>query len=432
MISNLLNALKSNNRLYAWNMRFVEKNSHQLFFIKQELDMNREVKVTEYYVKIYVKEKDGKLGSSSFIIYPSMSIEEVDAKIKEQIKLCKYTADKPFIMPKKANLKPVSKEVGFNGYSLKEAAFIAADTLFEADKFDKGYINSSEIFINHIETKFYDSNDNIFVYTQEEGQIEFVVTWAEKGQEVELYKFIEFDRLDSNYIQQQASNMLLEASNRFKAHPTPEINNYKLLLTGEYVKELFSHFVYKTSVDAIYSHVSNYDTGKNIQENNKDADLINIRLEPTLKGSTKGAPFDEDGVALKKIHIIEKGVVKNLWGSNNKAQYLNKPVYGRYQNVVVGSGTLETDELEDENFIEIISLSGFDIDAVTGDFGSEIRLAYLHTKNKERQIITGGSIAGNLYDSLDTIRFTKETEQINNYVVPKKVLLEKVSVTKVN
>ena len=81
MISNLLNALKSNNRLYAWNMRFVEKNSHQLFFIKQELDMNREVKVTEYYVKIYVKEKDGKLGSSSFIIYPSMSIEEVDAKI---------------------------------------------------------------------------------------------------------------------------------------------------------------------------------------------------------------------------------------------------------------------------------------------------------------------------------------------------------------
>ena len=55
MISNLLNALKNNNKLYAWNMKFVEKNSYQLFFIKQELDMNREVKVTEYYVKIYVK-----------------------------------------------------------------------------------------------------------------------------------------------------------------------------------------------------------------------------------------------------------------------------------------------------------------------------------------------------------------------------------------
>lgn len=432
MISNLLNALKSNNKLYAWNMRFVEKNSHQLFFIKQELDMNREVKVTEYYVKIFVKERDGKLGSASFMIYPSMSIEEVDAKIKEQIKLCKYTADKPFVMPKKANLKPVSKEVGFNGYSLKEAAFIAADTLFEADKFDKGYINSSEIFINHIETRFYDSNDNIFVYTQEEGQIEFVVTWAEKGQEVELYKFIEFDRLDSNFIQQQASNMLLEASNRFKAQPTPELNNYKLLLTGEYVKELFSHIVYKTSVDAIYSHSSNFDTGTHIQENSKEADLINIRLEPILKGSTKGSPFDKDGVALKKIHIIEKGVVKNLWGSNNKSQYLNKPVYGCYQNVVVGSGTLENSDLEDENYLEVISLSGFEVDSITGDFGSEIRLAYLHTKNKERQIITGGSISGNIYDSLSSIRFTNETEQMNNYIVPKKVLLENVSVTRAN
>ena len=429
MISNLLNALKGNNKLYAWNMKFVEKNSYQLFFIKQELDMNREVKVTEYYVKIYVKEKDGRIGSSSFMISPSMSIEEVENKIKEQIKLCKYTVDEPFTMPKKANLKPVSKEVGFNGYSLKEAAFIAADLLFEADKFDKGYINSSEIFINHIETKFYDSNDNIFVYTQEEGQIEFVVTWAEKGQEVELYKFIEFDKLDSNYIQNQASNMLLEASNRFKAVPTPEINNCKLLLTGEYVKEFFSHFVYKASVDLIYLHESNYESGKQIQTTTKSADLINIRLEPTMKGSTKGAPFDNDGVALRKLYVIEKGVVKNLWGSNDKSQYLNKPVHGCYQNIVVGSGSLENEELEDETYLEVVSLSGFDIDIITGDFGSEIRLAYLYSKNKERQIITGGSISGNINDSINTLRFTKESEQINSFVGPKKVLLENVTIT---
>ena len=205
-----------------------------------------------------------------------------------------------------------------------------------------------------------------------------------------------------------------------------------MLLTGEYVKELFSHFVYKTSVDAIYSHSSNFDTGTHIQENGKEADLINIRLEPTLKGSTKGSPFDKDGVALKKIHIIEKGVVKNLWGSNNKSQYLNKPVYGCYQNVVVGSGTLENSDLEDENYLEVISLSGFEVDSITGDFGSEIRLAYLHTKNKERQIITGGSISGNIYESLSSIRFTNETEQMNNYIVPKKVLLENVSVTRAN
>ena len=430
MISNLLNALKSNNKLHAWNMKFVEKNSYQLFFIKQELDMNREVKVTEYYVTIYVKEKDGRIGSASFNIFPSMSIEEVDEKIKEQIKLCKYTLDKPFTMPKKSNLKPVSKEVGFNGHSLKEAAFIAADTLFEADKFDKGYINSSEIFINHTETKFYDSNDNIFVHTQEEGQIEFVVTWAEKGEEVELYKFIEFDKLDSKFIQNQANAMLLEASNRFKAIKTPEVNNYKLLLTGEYVKELFNHFVYKTKTDSIYSHISNYDTGTNIQENNKGADLINIRLEPVMKGSTKGAQFDSDGVALRKIHIIERGIVKNLWGSNRKSQYLGKPINGCYQNFIVGAGSLEKEDLEDENYIEVISLSGFEVDDITGDFGSEIRLAYLYNKNKEKQIITGGSISGNIYDSINTIRFTKEEQQINNFVGPKKVLLEKITVTR--
>ena len=52
---------------------------------------------------------------------------------------------------------------------------IAADALFEADKYHDGYINSSEIFIDFEEIRFFDSNGNIFLYTKESGKIEIVV-----------------------------------------------------------------------------------------------------------------------------------------------------------------------------------------------------------------------------------------------------------------
>lgn len=431
MISELLDILKSNDKIYAWNFKVVSKDSYQLYFIKQKLDMNREVKIDEYFVNIYTKETiKGKeqIGSASFRIYPSMTIEEVKEKVDQQVEYCKFTLAKPYIFPKKVNLKPVSKEHGFASHTLKDAAFIAADALFEADKFDKGYINSSEIYINFIETRFFDSNGNVFLYTSEKGEIEMVATWAEKGEEVELYKYFEFDDLDSIFIQNEAVKVIVEASNRIKANKTPKLGTMKVLLTGEYVKDYFFHFVDKVSTDAIYENASSLHVGSIIQNTHAKADKMSIKLEPTLKKSTKGMPFDDEGIVLKRLNVIEKGVVKNLWGSNAKSQYLYKPVNGKYSNITVNSGTLKQEDLEDENYIEVISLSGFDIDLLTGDFGSEIRLAYLYQKNKEKMIITGGSISGNIYESINSVRFYNETNQINNYIGPTKILIDNVKV----
>ena len=57
MISNLLNILKSDERLYGWNVKVTTTSSYQLFFIRQQLDMNREVVVDDYDVTIFIKEE---------------------------------------------------------------------------------------------------------------------------------------------------------------------------------------------------------------------------------------------------------------------------------------------------------------------------------------------------------------------------------------
>lgn len=432
MITSILNILKENQNIHAFNVKVVTKDVYQLYFIKQKLEMNREVVTEDYCVTIFckqqVKGKD-KIGKVSFNIYPSMSKDEIIAKVEEQISLCGYVLNDEYTLPKKMTLKAITKDVAFgNDLSLKEAAFLAADALFEADKFDKGYLNSSEIFIVSEDTKFYDSNGNTFQFMNLYGQIELVATWCEKNEETEAYKFFEFDNLDLKFIQKQANDVILEASNRHKAKQTPLVSNCKVLLTKKYAEMYFRHFVDKLNNANVYNHNSEYQPNQRIQEANGRNDLISIRLEPIMIGSSKGRTFDDEGIVLKRLHVFEKGVVKSFWGGNSYSQYLNRPVNGTYENMVVNAGSLQKDDLEEENYLEIISLSDFDIDLVTGEFGSEIRLAYLYLKNKEKQVVTGGSISGNIYKSLDSIRFSNDTIQINNYIGPEKVLLEKVNI----
>lgn len=433
MMDKIIELLKDNPKIYAWNIMSSKKESYQLFFIKQELDMNRKVSTKEYAINIFTFKEDkkkNKIGHSKFKVYSSMSEDEIKEKIEEQIKICEYSLNDFYTFPKKTTIKQINKEYAFGSQNIKDAAFIAADALFEADKFDKGYINSSEIFINTDEVRFVDSKGNDFHFTNQNGIIELVTSWNEKNEEIELYKCFEFDHLDTNFIQRQANELLLEASNRIKAIPTPSLNGYKVLLTKEYVKDFFIHLANKAKTDSIYNRMSDFYVSYKLQDNNENVDLITLKLEPTMKNSTKSMPFDKEGIVLKKIVCIENGVVKNLWGSNAKSQYLQKPVYGTHSNYFVNIGTLTNEELVLENYIEIVSLSDFIIDSLTGDFAGEIRLAYMYSKSKEKTMITGGSISGNVYKSINSIRLFNESEQINNFIGPKSILLDNITFNK--
>ena len=429
MIDRIYKILEKEN-LFYFQIREVHLNSYQLFFIRHELDMNRAVDVKEYYVNIYVKEENGKhekYGKSSFQLYDSMSDGEIENKIKEQIKLCQYTLKDPFEFAKKYVLKDMQSEPLFDGQNLKDAAIIVADTLFETDKYDRGYINSSEIFINHENIIYKDSNKNNYTYFREYGNVEFIVTWVEKEKEIEIYKNIEFNSLDLDYIKNAANESLKEAIDRIKAVPTPYIEkNVKLLLTQEAVKQYFGYFMKKCKAENIYSKSSSYDKGYIIQKGNS-ANKISLMLEPIMASSTLGMPFDEEGTVLKKLSIIEDGVVKNIWGGREASQRLNYPSNGLYQNYVAKLGTLKDEDLEDEDYVEVAAFSGFSIDNITGDFCSEIRLGYYHLKHeKDPIIITSGSVSGCVNDSLDSVLFSSERKKQNNFDGPKSVLLDHV------
>ena len=222
--------------------------------------------------------------------------------------------------------------------------------------------------------------------------------------------------------------MFIDAKNRSNALPTNEMKNTRVMFSEEALKQFFEFFINKCNCQYIYQRLSDYQVGKNIFNSKQKKETFSIDAIYPLNGSTSNLSFDEDGVVFKPITLIDKGVVKNLWGSQKYCSYLKVPVTGNYKNFKVSTGT---SKIEDINFdyLEIVSLSGLEIDPLTGDFGSEIRLAYYHSKNKTKYY-SGGTISGNVYKSLENLLISEESYQLNNFVGPKYIIISNVNVSK--
>jgi PmbA protein len=65
----------------------------------------------------------------------------------------------------------------------------------------------------------------------------------------------------------------------------------------------------------------------------------------------------------------------------------------------------------------VLAFSAPNVDALTGDFGMEIRLGYEHESGSVRPI-TGGSITGNLFEALADVRLAAETRVHTSYAGP--------------
>ena len=79
------------------------------------------------------------------------------------------------------------------------------------------------------------------------------------------------------------------------------------------------------------------------------------------------------------------------------------------------------------DYLEVVEFSSFQIDEVSGDMAGEIRLGYLH-QDGQVMIVSGGSVSGNMSDFIGSIRFSRETRQYDNYLIPAVTRLKNVSV----
>ena len=130
---------------------------------------------------------------------------------------------------------------------------------------------------------------------------------------------------------------------------------------------------------------------------------LNIAFAP----SSSANAFDSDGIILHKHQVIEDGRLVNYYGSSQFGQYLGLTPSGNADELQVAKGKKTKEALCKGKYLEIIALSGIQIDVYNDYIGGEIRLAIYHSDDTTYPV-SGISFSGSYKKCLNELELSKE------------------------
>ena len=416
--------LKENPLVDDYRISSVKTVSYEVFFVHRKLETVRATDTLSTDVTVYVRH-DGKVGDSTFSVYPSMTEDDVRAKISAAANRAKLVFNEPYEIPagdKKDTVLPSNLE----GKDLPTLANEIADAVFAADCYQGGSINATEVFLYQDTTTVKNSRGVDKSQVKTHVMIEAIPTWNEGNESVELYEDHRFTDFDPAAVTAEIDRRMQEVRDRQLAvkPQTPMVCN--VVLGPHEIASLLRNIVSSLDYSAVYSHSNLYKIDDDLQSGG-DGDKLSITMAGQLRGSVHSASFDDDGLDLGEKTVIRDGVVESYFGSNRFACYLGLEPTGALRCAKVQPGTLTQQELEQAPYLECMSLSGLQVDLFADYIGGEIRLAYYFDGEKKIPV-TGISMSGRLSEVIKSLRLWNTTTVSGNYEGPEKLMMKNVNV----
>ena len=430
MLEKIKQILIDNKNIDGYKIVENKVEANEIFFVKKNVDMDRAKDVHHFKVTIYkdIEENGEKCkGSATTNIHPTMSNKEIKKAINDTLFAAKYAKNPFYPLVKRVPKYKTMEASEFSKESLNYWINEVTKAVYKNDNYEKGGINSCEIFLNKVYTHIVNSEGVDAESIDYDCMVEFITTWKEDGEEIELYKCLNFSELNSQRLSSEVENMIKICREKAIAKGTPILEKIPVLFTGEAVKDLFTFYYTKSNAIAVYKNESTWKIGDKIQGEDVKGDLITMTIDPFMKNSTCSTSFDEDGFPLEPVTILENGVLKRYIANNRYAHYLNIEPTGTIENIIVCGGSQNIDDLKKEPQIETGAFSDFTVDCLTGDFCGEIRLAW-YFDGKNTIPVTGGSISGNINELQNQMFLSKEIQKHNNFEGPEAVKLLNVTV----
>lgn len=398
--------------------------SYETFFVHRKLETVRATDTQDTTVTVYVKH-DGKLGDSAFSLFPSMTESDAARKIEAAVSRARLVFNEPYELPAGGE-EEAELPSNMAGEKLPELAQRVADAVFAADCYAGGAINATEIFLYETVTEVRNSRGVRKTQVKHHAMIEAIPTWNEGVESVELYEDHQFADFDPADVTAEIDRRMREVRDRQAAvKPQTPITCDAVLLPLE-IMSLLREIIPQMSAQAVYAHSNIYNPGDDLQKN-AAGDRLTVTMAGAVKGSAQSAAFDEDGISLGECVIIKDGVVAARFGDNRYAQYLGETPTGNLRCVRLAPGTMDKDAPTTGAQLEIMSMSGLQVDLYNDYIGGEIRLAYL-VEDGKRTPVTGISMSAKLSEVLPTLRLSKTTTVFGRYEGPDRLLLRGVSV----
>lgn len=423
MIDKIISALKEN-QIARYQINVTDEESVELFFIKKRLDMRRAKKVSHCQVTVFHEfDKDGQrmLGSSAVAIESSLTQAEIEKKLKDAYFAASFVCNPYYELPKGGQEEMVCIESSLAGQTLADNAARMAEALFAEDCREDVFLNSAELFVMQTQVRILNSEGVDVGYVKHHVNGEFVAQ-CPSPQDVETYRNYAYDDLDTEALRAKVKEALELTKARANAVLAPRAGKYKVLLSGSYVRELLQFYLSRSSSAAIYPKYSTYSLGAQVQGEQVTGDRLNL----TLKAKE---PYSAEGVKMVDRPLLENGVLKTIHGGCRFAHYLGIEPTGSYGGFSMPAGTCSFEEMKkgEEPCLYVVNFSSFETNPFSGQFGGEIRLAFLIEGDKVTPV-TGGSVNGSVLEVQSKFTFSSELQKEKGFEGPFAVCLPEVSV----
>lgn len=423
-MKNIIEALTANPRVTDYKINENKKESHELFFVKGKLETVRTTDTRDVQVTVYVDHGDCK-GDSSFLVYPSTTQADLVRLTEEAVEKALLIGNKAYSLPEKET-GSFEVESNFAGHSLPELAQTIAENVFAANELPHADLNSVEVFVNRYTDRILNSRGIHKVQERYDAMVEAIPTYNGESQSVELYQQYNFSHFSPENIRSEIAGKLQEVKDRYQAVKPEKIEACPVILNKQELAQLCMNIVGDLNYATVYSHSGLFHKGDAIQKD-PTGDKISITMAGQLPGSIHSAKFDSDGLSLDSIVLVEEGVAKNYYGPNRYGQYLGETPTGNLRCLQVAPGSACEKCLEQAPHLEVVSMSGLQVDFFNDYIGGEIRLAYYRDGNASIPV-TGISISGKLSQVLSDLRLSTKTAVHGGYSGPEKAILQHMQI----
>lgn len=406
----------------VWRITETHSRAAELYLIRKGLDMPRIRNMQEYSVDVFrdFKENDRSFrGVSTALISPGMSAAQVDKKIADAYNAAAYVKNPFYELPDAVTAPHVASSSDLALLEPKQAVCRLAEALLQADTEKDAFLNSAELFVIRREVRILASNGLDVSYASDEAQGEMVAQCT-SPKDVEQYRSFRYDGMDTDALAAKLRAAVRDVRERALAQKAPAAGTYDLLLTGEHLQEILSYYMFRSNAAAIFPRYSSWGIGTEVQGEN----VTGERLELTLSSPV---PYSEEGIPLPDRTLVSDGRLQLIHGASRFCRYLGVEPTGTYRKLRCANGTVPIDQLRRPGVLEAVSFSDFQMDAFSGHFGGEIRLAMLHTEQGYTPL-SGGSVNGSLLETQGRLVFSREQTREDGYEGPLGVLIPNVPV----
>lgn len=417
--------LENNQHVDDWRITENATLSYEMFFVHKQLETVRATDTVSTNVTVYVAH-DGALGDSSFPVYRSMTEEDIAKKIDSAVARARLVSNQPYALPKDGK-ENAQLPTNMKDCEMKTLGKQIADAVFAADTLEGGSINACEIFIYRDTMRVVNSQGVDKTQSSYRVMIEAIPTFTTEKESVELYEDYRFTQFDPAKITAEIAEKMQEVKARSQAAKPQVPMTVNVLLRPHEISELMSTLAYDLNYAAVYNHSNLHHLEDDLQKDGS-GDKLTLTMKAVVEGSERSSLFDGDGLSLTDTCIIENGVVRSYHGSSRFGQYLNvaKPT-GFMQCMQIAPGTLPMADMTRQPCLDVVSMSGLQLDLYNDYIGGEIRLAYYFDGEKTIPV-TGITMTAKLSDALKEMRLSTESSVHGGMDTPERLMIRNVAV----